>query len=315
MDIFTFFSSHPDFFITVIALLGAMIGSFLNVVIYRIPVILKQQWGSECQHFLQEQGATVENVKSIDNTCSASTLKQRLFFNPCFNIAYPGSHCPQCQHKITLWENIPILSWLFLKGQCSQCHTSIPLRYPFVELLTALLSAIIAWKFGVTWLTLAGLIFTWILISLSFIDMDHKYLPDVMVYPLLWLGLFLSLFHSFTSPQEAIIGALAGYLSLWSVYWLFKLIRGKEGMGYGDFKLLAALGTWMGWQALPQIILFSALTGAIIGVTLIVLKKNNADTQIPFGPYLALAGWLAFILDNKISLFLVLSSSVIESIT
>ncbi|MEN8180874.1 MAG: A24 family peptidase, partial [Pseudomonadota bacterium] len=218
-----------------------------------------------------------------------------------FNLNHPASHCPACGQGIKPWENVPILSWLFLKGRCSNCGVSISLRYPIVEAMTATLSLVVAYYFGVSWETLGALVLTWALISLSLIDFDVQLLPDSITLPFVWLGLLLSLFGIFTDTHSAIIGALAGYLSLWSVFQIFKLLTGKEGMGYGDFKLLAMLGAWLGWQYLPQIIMLSALVGAVVGLSLILMRGRDKNIPIPFGPYLATAGWISLIWGDAIN--------------
>ncbi|MDT8406710.1 MAG: A24 family peptidase [Methylococcales bacterium] len=254
---------------------GLMVGSFLNVVIYRLPVMLKKQWRRECRAFL----ALPEDSGDVAP----------------FNLAWPASHCPKCQAPVRPWQNIPLLSFILLKGRCHHCQAGIGLRYPLVEALTGLLSVAVVGYFGLTTAALAGLILTWGLVALSGIDIDHQLLPDNLTLPLLWLGLLLNDFNVFTDLESAVMGAMAGYLVLWSVYQLFKLLTGKEGMGYGDFKLLAVLGAWLGWQYLPMIILLSSLLGAVVGVTLIALKRQDKSVPIPFGPYLAGAGWLAMI--------------------
>ena len=218
-----------------------------------------------------------------------------------FNLAVPRSRCPGCGELIRAWQNIPVISYLLLRGKCGACKTAISIRYPLVELVTALLSVVCAWHFGVTAQALAALVITWSLIALSGIDFDTQLLPDSITLPLMWLGLIASLFPVFVGPTEAIVGAAAGYLSLWCVYWAFKIVTGKEGMGYGDFKLLAALGAWFGWQALPMIILLSSLVGAVVGITLIVAKGRDKQVPIPFGPYLAAAGWLAMVFGGQLS--------------
>jgi leader peptidase (prepilin peptidase) / N-methyltransferase len=261
-------------------LLGLSIGSFLNVVIYRLPKIMETQWNRDCREHL---GQTLEAEEKA------------------FNLSQPSSHCPTCNHKIRPWENIPVVSWLILKGRCSNCHNPISPRYPIIETATGLFSLAVAYHFGLNWSALAALFLTWALIALSMIDFDVQLLPDNITLPYLWLGLLLSLAAIFTDPESAIIGAVAGYLSLWSVYQLFKQLTGKEGMGYGDFKLLAMLGAWLGWQYLPQIILLSALVGATIGVALIVLRGRDRNIPIPFGPYLAAAGWISLMWGEKLN--------------
>jgi leader peptidase (prepilin peptidase) / N-methyltransferase len=269
-------------FLLFILLVGLSVGSFLNVVIYRLPKMMESQWTRDCQEHL---GQAIE----------AETHT--------FNLSQPPSHCPICNHRIRPWQNIPLLSWLLLRGRCANCHNPISPRYPIIEAITGLLSLVVALHFGVTWTTLAALILTWSLIALSMIDFDVQLLPDNITLPLLWLGLLLSLGAIFTDPRSAIIGAVAGYLSLWSVYQLFKRLTGKEGMGYGDFKLLAVLGAWLGWQYLPQIILLSAFVGASVGVALIVLRGRDRNIPIPFGPYLAAAGWISLMWGQQINHF------------
>ncbi len=264
-----------------IAVLGLAVGSFLNVVIYRIPVMLEREWEQQCQELMGAE-------ETIDETQT-------------FNLILPDSHCPDCGHKISIWENIPIFSYMLLRGKCSECGKKISLRYPIIELATALLSIVVAWRFGFGWQTAAALLMTWALIALSMIDYDHKLLPDNIVIPFIWLGLLLNLNGVFTDLPSAIIGATAGYLSLWSIFWLFKLITGKDGMGYGDFKLLAMFGAWLGWQYLLQIVLLSSLVGAIVGITLVIILGRDRTIPIPFGPYLATAGWIGLLWGDKIN--------------
>lgn len=255
----------PAFFISLITIVGLMIGSFLNVVIYRLPEMIKRSWLQQCAEL---RGETVE-------------------LQPTFNLITPRSACIHCGHRITALENIPILSYLALRGRCSQCGTPISLRYPAVEVITACMSGFVAWHFGVSFVTLAALIFVWALITLAAIDLNTQLLPDDITLPLLWLGLLINMNkNGFTDIHSAIIGAVAGYLSLWLVYWGFKLITGKEGMGYGDFKLLSAVGAWLGWNMLPLIILFSSLVGAGMGIGLIIAAKLKKNVPISFGPYL-----------------------------
>jgi leader peptidase (prepilin peptidase)/N-methyltransferase len=248
--------------------LGLLIGSFLNVVIYRLPIMLEKKWASE--------------------DCSDIALDA-------FNLSKPRSRCTTCNHSITAIENIPVLSYIFLKGKCSACQDKISPRYPLIEFGTGAVSAFIAWRFGWSALTVTGLILSWSLIALIFIDLDTQLLPDDITLPLLWVGLIFNLCTKAIPLDEAVIGAAIGYLSLWSIYWAFKLITGKEGFGYGDFKLLAALGAWLGWQSLPFILITASAAGAIVGITLIILKKINRAESIPFGPYLSIAGWLYFV--------------------
>lgn len=266
-------------------IIGAFIGSFLNVVIHRIPVMLERQWKSECQELLNPETDTPSLPK--------------------YNLSVPRSHCPACNHQVKVIENIPIISYLFLKGKCSSCGIKISPQYPFVELLTAILTTFIMLKFGFSIQALGGVIFTWFLIALSGIDIKTQLLPDDLTFPFLWLGIIFNIFTTYTDLTSSVLGAIFGYLTLWSVFHLFKLITGKEGMGYGDFKLLAALGAWLGWQSLPLIILFSSAVGAVIGIFMIVSKLQERSQPIPFGPYLAVAGWIAMLYGNQlISLYL-----------
>jgi leader peptidase (prepilin peptidase)/N-methyltransferase len=265
---------YPRAFLGAVALLALIVGSFLNVVILRLPVMMDRAWRSECRTMLAEpplqSGHGDEPV----------------------SLAYPPSTCPGCGHRIRPWENLPVLSWLVLGGRCSACGIRISIRYPAVELLSCALSVAIAWRFGAQWSTVAALVFTWALIALSLIDIDHQLLPDDITLPLLWAGLLLNSQGVFVPLQDAIWGAAGGYLCLWSVYWAFRLATGKEGMGFGDFKLLAALGAWLGWQALPVVVVVSSACGAFIGLGLILLRGRDRNVPIPFGPYLAMAGWL-----------------------
>ncbi len=273
--------AYPGLFLTCAALLGLAVGSFLNVVIHRLPLMMQREWTDQCQELL-EIGETEPK-------------------KPPFSLARPASACPHCNHKIGPLENIPVLSYLFLGGKCSDCKKPISIRYPAVELATALLSFVVAWQFGFGWPATAALLLTWALIALSMIDFDHQLLPDSIVLPMLWLGLLLSLFDVYVDTHTAIIGAAAGYLSLWSVFHFFKLLTGKEGMGHGDFKLLALLGAWMGWQSILQIILLSSVVGALVGVAMIILLGKDKNIPIPFGPYLATAGWISLLWGDKIN--------------
>lgn len=276
-------AQYPAFFFSFVFVISLMVGSFLNVVIYRVPVMMERSWQREYQEYFN-------NEESSESQQTEET----------FNLIKPDSTCPKCGHKIRAWENIPVISWLFLRGKCTNCKTPISIRYPLVELLTAVLSVWIAAHFGFGPEALLGIVITWVLVALTFIDADKMLLPDELTLPLLWLGLGTSVFTVFVPPSTAIIGAAVGYLSLWSVYWLFKLVTGKEGMGYGDFKLLAALGAFVGWQGLPIIIILSSLVGAIVGITLIALRRNESSQAIPFGPYLAVAGWLTLMYGEAI---------------
>ena len=284
MAIIELLGSSPAFYLIVVGLLGLMVGSFLNVVIHRLPMMMEREWQSHCAEIVAGDSASIEQTAGEK-----------------FNLATPRSRCPHCSHAITAFENIPVISYLWLRGRCSDCGTKISLRYPIIEAITALLSVIVAWHFGFSWPALAALFLTWALIALTMIDFDHQLLPDSITLPFLWLGLALSLWPIFVDSPTALIGAIAGYLSLWTVYWVFKLTTGKEGMGYGDFKLLALLGAWMGWQMLPVIILLSSAVGAVVGITLILVRGRDRNIPIPFGPYLAAAGWIALLWGHDIT--------------
>jgi leader peptidase (prepilin peptidase) / N-methyltransferase len=265
--------------------IGLCVGSFLNVVIYRLPLMLQRQWQAEANMILNE---------------GAEATPQ-----PPFNLMVPRSRCPQCQAPILAWQNVPVVSWMVLGGKCGKCGAPIPIRYPLVEALTAVFSVAVLALFGFTWLGLAALAFTWIMLALMFIDYDTQLLPDQLTLPLLWLGLLTNVFGGFTDPAAAIIGATAGYLFLWSTYWGFKLVTGKEGMGYGDFKLLAAIGAWLGWQVLPAAVLIAAIVGLIYAVATSVAGRREAAQPIPFGPFLAIAGWVCLVQrDTVLTLFL-----------
>jgi leader peptidase (prepilin peptidase)/N-methyltransferase len=284
IDFFLPLTTEPTLIIVFASIFGLVIGSFLNVVIYRLPLM---QLHSEKTYCLETY--CTELLKNQETTSSEP-----------FNLAIPRSHCPHCKHQITAWENIPVFSYLWQGGKCTHCQQSISWRYPLIEILSALFAAVVAWKLGLSWQLLAALFLTWALLIASVIDIDHQILPDDIVLPFLWLGLSCNLFDLYTTITDSVIGAIAGYLILWTVFWIFKLITGKEGMGYGDFKLLALLGAWMGWQALPAIILLSSLVGAIVGITLILLKKHERGQPIPFGPYLAGAGWINLLWSDDI---------------
>lgn len=280
MSIPHYLASAPLAFVLCVALLGLLVGSFLNVVVYRLPIMMKRDWRKQAREYLELPAEPDEAV---------------------FNLVLPNSRCPSCGHAIRAWENIPLVSWLMLRGRCSSCKAPISTRYPIVELVCAVLSGYVAWHFGMGWLTAAVLLLTWGLLAMSLIDADHQLLPDVLVLPLLWLGLIVNAFGFFASLEDALWGAIAGYLSLWSVYWLFRMVTGKEGMGYGDFKLLAMLGAWGGWQVLPLTILLSSLVGAILGTIMLRLRNADGGTPIPFGPYLAIAGWIALLWGDQIT--------------
>lgn len=286
-DIVNVLELFPVFGIISGGILGLLVGSFLNVVIYRVPKMMERDWRAQCIEFLGD-----DNIK--DNAKKTTGPEK-------FNLVTPNSTCPSCGHKIKPWENIPVVSYLFLRGKCSACKTSISPRYPIVELITGILSAVAIYTFGANATGLACLVFTWCLIALTMIDFDTQLLPDSITLPLLWLGLIANSFGLFTSLDSAVWGAIGGYLSLFSVYWLFKILTGKEGMGFGDFKLLGALGAWLGWQMLLQIIMLSALAGAVIGISMIVIRGRDKNIPIPFGPYLALAGWIALMWGHDIN--------------
>ncbi|TNI22733.1 prepilin peptidase [Aeromonas dhakensis] len=275
------FHSLPWLYFSLVFLFSLMIGSFLNVVIHRLPIMLEREWQAEYLSYFNPETQLQQEER--------------------YNLMVPRSACPHCGHAITAVENIPLLSWLWLKGRCRECQAPISARYPLVELLTALLSLVVAATFPPGWGLLASLLLTWVLVALTFIDLDKMLLPDQLTLPLLWGGLLFNLAGGFVPLADAVIGAMAGYLVLWSLYWAFKLLTGKEGMGYGDFKLLAALGAWLGWQALPIVLLLSSLVGAIIGISLILLRNHHQNKPIPFGPYLAIAGWIALLWGDTIT--------------
>lgn len=277
-------ASFPALLIACTLLLGLLVGSFLNVVVYRLPKMMERQWQIEAREILQLDAPPAE---------------------PPLSLWRPGSRCGSCGAPIKPWHNLPVLSWLLLRGNAACCGAPFSFRYPMVELLTGLASAACAWRFGFGWELLGALGLSWTLVALAFIDLDTQLLPDQLTLPLLWAGLlFAAIDESFTDLRGAVIGAMAGYLVLWMVYWLFKLVTGKEGMGYGDFKLLAALGAWLGWAALPQIILLSSLVGAVTGIAMVVAKRQGRGAAMPFGPYLAAAGWLALMQVDVLSLAL-----------
>jgi len=284
MQVLDFLAGNLPAGIAVAGIIGLLVGSFLNVVIYRLPVMMEREWTSQCKTLLETEDSDI----SEDNPTT-------------FNLVTPNSHCPTCDAPIKAWQNIPVISYLMLSGKCSHCKTSISKRYPIIEFVTGLLSCLAIWHFGFTWQGGAMLLLTWALITLTMIDFDHQLLPDNITLPFLWLGLIANSFGLFCSLPEALWGAVFGYLSLWSVYWLFKLVTGKEGMGYGDFKLLAVLGAWFGWQMLPLIILLSSLVGAVVGIALLILKNKGKSVPIPFGPYLAAAGFIAAIWGDQLT--------------
>ncbi|KGY08428.1 prepilin peptidase [Vibrio sinaloensis] len=275
------FHYYPWLFPTMATVFGLIIGSFLNVVIHRLPKIMEREWRQECAESFPEY-----NIEAPKGT---------------YNLSVPRSTCPKCHTPIRIIDNIPVVSWLLLRGKCRQCDNPISARYPLIELLSGGLSFVVSYQLGFSYFTLALLIFTFVLIAATFIDLDTMLLPDSLTLPLTWAGIALALFQiSPISLQDSVIGAMAGYLSLWSVYWLFKLATGKEGMGYGDFKLLAALGAWLGWQQLPMLILFSSLVGLVFGLIQLRLKRQGIDKAFPFGPYLAIAGWISMMWGSQI---------------
>ncbi len=272
--------SSPGAYVALAALLGLMVGSFLNVVIHRLPKMMEREWQAQCAELRNETPAPPSAP---------------------YNLVIPRSACPHCGHPIGALENIPVVSYLLLNGRCRQCKAPISPRYPVVEMLTGLISAYAAWRFGFSLATLAVLVFCWTLIALTFIDLDTQLLPDSLTQPLIWAGLLVNLGGGLAPLPAALIGAVAGYLSLWSVYWLFKLATGKEGMGYGDFKLLAAIGAWLGWQMLPLTILLSSLVGAVVGIALMLFARHGRDVPIPFGPYLAGGGLIALFWGQELT--------------
>jgi len=282
MLILQIFQSQPAFFIFAMALLGMCIGSFLNVVIYRLPIMMQRDWHEQCCELL--------DIKNEDVTEQEK-----------FNLTLPRSACPACQHKITAFENIPVISYLFLKGRCSSCKVKISPQYPIIEIVTGLMTAYVAWHFGFSLQTLGAVFFTWALICLSVIDLEHSLLPDDITLSFLWLGLACNIFGIFTDIYSSLIGAMLGYGILWIIFISFKAATGKEGMGYGDFKLLALLGAWLGWQYLPLIILLSSITATVIGIAMIIFKGRDKAAAFPFGPYLAIAGWIALIWGDQLT--------------
>ncbi|GAB57074.1 prepilin peptidase [Rheinheimera nanhaiensis] len=281
-DIQVFLSDYPSLFILAATIVSLIVGSFLNVLIYRLPIMMEREWQQEYQAYFSPDA----------NAAKAEP----------FNLAVPRSRCPKCQSAIKAYDNIPVISWLMLGGKCRNCKASISARYPAIEALTALLSATVAWQLGFGLPALLLILVTWVLIALTFIDIDKMLLPDQLTLPLLWLALLFSLTDSaMVNPAQAIVGAACGYLSLWSVYWLFKLLTGKEGMGYGDFKLMAVFGALLGWQQLPLIILLSSVVGAVIGILLLSIQGKDKATPIPFGPYIAAAGWIALLWGEQLT--------------
>ena len=279
MSFITLLQNNSVFFISLCTTIGLVAGSFLNVIIFRLPKMMEREWNQQCSEL---RGETIKPL-------------------PTLNLVKPFSECPHCKHKITALESIPIISYLALRGRCSQCNISISLRYPIMEALTGIMSGFIAWHFGYGFITVAALIFVWSMIALAFIDLDTQLLPDEVTLPLLWIGLLINLGNGFTDISSAVIGAASGYIFLWLIYWCFKIATGKEGMGYGDFKLLAVIGAWFGWKMLPLVILFSSLAGAVIGIGLIIVAKNKRDAPFPFGPYLVGSGLVALFWGDQLN--------------
>jgi len=293
MSVTALLASSPGLFIGACLVLGLLVGSFLNVVIHRVPVMMERQWREQCAELEQQ-----DHAATLPTTAA---VKER------YNLVVPRSACPACKAPITALQNVPVVSYLFLRGRCAHCGAAISVRYPIVEALTGILSAAVAWKLGFGWPAAAGLVLTWFLVALAFIDIDTQLLPDSLTLPLLWIGLLLSLFAPAPAGgpipvdmRSSLIGAIAGYLSLWSVYHLFRLLTAKEGMGYGDFKLLAALGAWLGWQMLLPTILIAAAVGAVAGIALLAARGQNRSTPIAFGPFLAAAGWLMLMFGREL---------------
>jgi leader peptidase (prepilin peptidase) / N-methyltransferase len=280
MTMLSVLEAHPIAFLAAVTLLGLVVGSFLNVVIHRLPIMMKQAWATECREFLAEEGNPPFEQEAIQTP---------------YNLVAPRSQCPHCGHKIGALEIVPVISYLALRGRCAKCRARISPQYPAIEIISALLSLLVAIRYGFSWTTSAALAYTWALIVLSTIDLRTQLLPDSITLPGVWLGLLANTGGLFTDLESAVLGAVFGYLSLWSVYHLFKWMSGKEGLGYGDFKLLAMLGAWAGWQALLLILLLSSLVGAVVGIGLIVVKGRDRNIPIPFGPYLAAAGWIALL--------------------
>ncbi|ASJ75874.1 prepilin peptidase [Granulosicoccus antarcticus] len=299
MTLLDLLQQSPTTFYGLVALVSLLVGSFLNVVIHRLPIMMERAWREGLEEFAETETSDGdgdgdgERVSAEPSTAPEKPEK--------FNLAVPRSRCPSCNKEITAWQNIPVLSYLMLAGTCPNCKTAISKRYPIVELVTMILSLIVAWQLGPTPQAFLGIVVTWFFVAMTMIDVDHQLLPDSLTLPLMWIGLLVALIPVFTDLQSAVVGAAAGYMVLWLVYQLFKLITGKEGMGYGDFKLLAAIGALLGWQALPVVILLSSLVGAVVGIALIAVTGRDKNIPIPFGPYLAAAGWIAMLWGDDLS--------------
>ena len=285
MELIHLLATNSTWLLVCVGIISLLVGSFLNVVIYRLPVMMEREWKQECVEFLGAEPA-------LTSTDMAP-----------FNLVVPRSQCPSCGHKIASWENVPVISYLFLGGKCAGCRAPISIQYPLVEVTTAALSMLVAYQYGFSWQTLGLLFFTWTLVALFMIDAQTMLLPDDLTYPLLWAGILLNMNGWFVPLSDSVLGAVFGYLSLWSIYHLFKLLTGKEGMGYGDFKLLAALGAWGGWQILPFVIFASSAFGALFGIAWMLLKRNGQSLPMPFGPWLAMAGFVALVWHEDVVLF------------
>jgi len=284
MDYLHAFTLDQTSLFIAVGILGLVVGSFLNVVIYRLPIMMMR-----------------ENYDYCLETFACKANKEQSF--PSLNLAYPASHCPSCKHVLRFWENIPVLSFIWQKGRCTQCKTRISIRYPLVEISSAILALTVAWHFGATVALLPAILLVWALLVLGLIDWDHQLLPDNITLPFLWLGLLCNLWGFYTDLQSSVIGAMIGYMSLWGVYWGFKLLRGKEGMGYGDFKLFALLGAWLGWQSLPIILLLASVAGTIVGISLVLFRQHDKNIPISFGPYLATAGYLTLLWGEQLQTY------------
>ena len=315
MTFIDFLQYNAVAFYGVVGFIALMVGSFLNVVIHRLPIMMEREWRAglaelDAETITDQQDVSVSSLStataagpttSIIDTSISGELSSTGDTEEAFNLAVPRSRCPTCGTEIKTWQNIPLISYLFLGGKCGNCKSSISIRYPLVEFFTMLLSLIVAWHFGPTPQAILGILVTWFLVAMSMIDFDTQLLPDSLTLPLMWIGLLAALFPIFIDLRSAVIGAACGYMILWTIYQLFKLITGKEGMGYGDFKLLAALGALLGWQALPSIILLSSLVGAVVGLSLIAITGRDKNIPIPFGPYLAAAGWIAMLWGDTLT--------------
>ncbi len=304
MSILDVLQNNAVVFYGVVALVNLLVGSFLNVVIHRLPIMMERSWREGIEEFEAERAKASSGVDSehdVASTSNSDTTNKEAVLPETFNLAVPRSRCPSCNKEITALQNIPVLSYVMLAGKCAHCKAGISARYPMVEFVTTLLALIVAWQLGPTPEAMLGIAMTWFFVAMTMIDIDHQLLPDSLTLPLMWVGLLAALLPVFTDLRSAVIGAAAGYLVLWTVYQLFRIITGKEGMGYGDFKLLAAIGALLGWQALPVVILLSSLVGAVVGVTIIAFTGRDKNIPIPFGPYLAAAGWIAMLWGESLS--------------